>query len=459
VYGRVRKPPLPPGLWELDFMDDSTVAAANAISRRTPFPRVFWVANSIEVLERFAYYGIYIPFGIYMAQLGYSKGDLGSVQTIFLLFSYLIPVISGSFADRFGFKKVLIVSYLAYLPAILLLQTTKSLPGIAFTMLTIGFAAGIFKPLISSTIRAVTDGTNKTLGFGIFYAMVNVGATFGPIVVGKLRTISWKHAFGASAAGIVLMLVITILFYKEPPRQIEGATLRQKLKDIYTALSDLRFLAFLVLLGIFFWMPFWAFFNVLALYIDTNLDTARLYMEIRSVFGTHFANFLSQVDKDTGVHRILGETISQDGYVIMVFQVFVSLFVQRLRPIPAFLGGLAIAALGFIVLGLAAHSAPALVFLGIFLFAVGEMTTSPRIQEYITWLAPKEKAGLYMGSNFLATGIGAFSGVIYTTLHGHFQDTGRPEYIWYVLTAHVVVGILAIFLFTRFVGEFHERKE
>jgi len=440
-------------------MDDSTVAVGTSISRRTPFPRVFWVANSIEVLERFAYYGIYIPFGIYMAQLGYSKGDLGAVQTIFVLFSYLIPVISGSFADRFGFKKVLIVSYLAYLPSILLLQTTKSLPGIAFTMLTIGFAAGIFKPLISSTVRAVTDGTNKTLGFGIFYAMVNTGATFGPIVVGKLRAVSWNYAFAASAAGIVLMLIITILFYKEPPRQIEGTTLRQKLKDIYTALSDLKFLAFLVLLGVFFWIPFWAFFNLVAVYVDKNLDTARLYTEIRSVLGTPVANFFSQVDKDTGVRRILGETLSTDGYIIMIFQVFVSLVVQRLRPIPAFLGGLVVAALGFVVMGLAATSTPALIFLGIFLFAIGEMITSPRIQEYITWLAPKEKAGLYMGSNFLATGIGAFSGLIYTPLHGYFEEIGHPEYVWYAIAGHVVIGILAIFLFTRFVGEFHERKE
>jgi len=430
------------------------------MDKRTPFPRVFWVANSIEVLERFAYYGIYMGFGIYMEYLGYSKSQLGFAQGIFLLFSYVVPIISGSFADRFGFKKVLIVSYLAYLPSILLLLLTKSFSGIALTMLSIGLAAGIFKPLISGTVRAVTDGTNKTLGFGIFYAMVNVGATFGPIIAGKLRAVSWNYAFLAAAIGIIFMLIITLLFYKEPPRKIEGITLKQKFRDIYTALSDLRFLAFLILLGIFFWMPFWSFFNLLALYVDKNLDTARLYNEIRSVFGTPIANFFSQVDKETGVHRILGETISHDGYIIMLFQVFVSLIVQRLRPIPAFLGGLAIAAMGFVVLGYAAISAPSLVFLGIFLFAVGEMISSPRIQEYITWIAPKEKAGLYMGSNFLATGIGGVtSGMTYTTLYGRFQTAGHPEYVWYVLAGHVVVGMLAIFLFTRIAGEFHERKE
>ena len=75
--------------------------------------------------------------------------------------------------DRFGFKKVLIASYLAYLPTILLLIYTKSFSGIVLTMLSIGLSAGMFKPLIAATVRAVTDKTNKTLGFGIFYAMRN----------------------------------------------------------------------------------------------------------------------------------------------------------------------------------------------------------------------------------------------------------------------------------------------
>src|SRR5215471_10212943 len=99
----------------------ATIQTAALPRGRTAFPPVFWVANGVEVLERFAYYGIYFGFGIYMTKhLGYSKDQLGLVQTLFLFLSYGIPVIAGSFADRFGFKKVLIVSYLAYLPAILL---------------------------------------------------------------------------------------------------------------------------------------------------------------------------------------------------------------------------------------------------------------------------------------------------------------------------------------------------
>jgi len=425
---------------------------------RTPFPGVFWAANTIEVLERFAYYGIFIPFGIYMQQLGYSAGELGIVQSIFLAFSYGIPIISGTFADRYGFKKVLIVSYLAYLPSILLLLLTKSFSGIALTMLSIGLAAGIFKPLIAGTVRAVTDKTNKTLGFGIFYQMVNLGASFGPIVMGKLRVISWNVAFLAGAIAIGIMLLFTVFFYKEPKREIEGVTLGRKFKDILIAFSDWKFAVFIVLLGLFFWLPFWAFFNLCALYVDSNLDTARLYLEIRSVFGAGFANFLAH-DVD-GVKRILGETIAHTGYMIMIFQFIVSKIVEKFKAIPAFLTGLFIATVGFGFLGYARIASPSFLFLGLFLFAVGEMTSSPRIQEYITWIAPKEKAGLYMGCNFIALLIGsALSGVTYTSIYGVYNRMDHPEYLWWTVGAHLLLGMLLISWFIKKAGEFKERSE
>lgn len=429
------------------------------MSERTPFPRVFWVANVVELLERFSYYGIYFGFGIYMESLGYSRDQLGVVQSIFLFISYVTPVISGTFADRFGFKKILIISYLAYLPSILLLIFTKSFSGIALTMLSIGLAAGIFKPLISGTVRATTDKTNKTLGFGLFYAMVNVGGSFGPIIAGKLRAISWNHAFVAAAISIGVMLVITIFFYEEPEREQQESSLGDRFREIGVVLSDFKFTIFLVLLGLFFWLPFWAFFNLCALYVDKSVDTAELYRSLEGAFGASVAGFFAKKGDD-GVYRVLGETISHTGYIIMIMQVFVSRWAERFRAMPTFMLGLVVAAGGFVVLGLARTEGASLVFLGIFLFAVGEMIASPRIQEYITWIAPKEKAGLYMGTNFLAVGIGgATSGVVYTSLYGSFADAGEPERIWYTLAGHVVLGIAAFWLFSRVAGEFKEHEE
>jgi len=335
---------------------------------------------------------------------------------------------------------------------------TKSLSGIGLTMLCIGFAAGIFKPLISGTVRVVSNGTNKTLGFGIFYAMVNIGGTVGPIIAGKLRVISWNYAFMTSAIAIGVMLLVTVLFYKEPAREIEGQTLKNKFRDLGIALSDFKFLMFLGLLGVFFWLPFWAFFNLIGVYIDQSLDTAGIYISVKSILGSGIANFISHVDEH-GVQRVMGESIGNSGLFIIAFQLLVSSISQRFKAIPTFLMGLFTVSLGFMVLAYARVANPSFVFLGIFLFAVGEMMASPRIQEYITWIAPKEKAGLYMGSNFLATSIGGlFSGVIYTTLSGYFIKVGHPEYIWYTLAAHIILGIIAIYLFTKTLGEFKEME-
>jgi len=427
------------------------------MAARSPFPRVFWVANLIEVLERFAYYGIYFSFGIYLTSLGFSRDQLGVVQTLFLLLSYCLPLFSGALADRFGFKTMLIAAYLAYLPAILLLILTKSFSGIALTMLSIGFAAGIFKPLIFGTVRAVTDQTNSTLGVGIFYAMVNVGGSLGPVIMGRLRAISWDYAFYAAAIAIGVMLVITLLFYKEPARTLEKRSFGEKLREIGEALADRRFALFLVLLGLGFWIPFWAFFNLCALYVDRSLDTVRLYEALRGVLGQGVADFLSH--EEGGQRRILGETISHTGYIIMILQVAVSSVVAKFKPLPTFYTGLAVAACGFVVLGLAATAGAPLVFLGILLFATGEMIASPRIQEYIQRLAPREKAGLYSGTNFLAVGIGAFSGVLYTPIYGRYAEAGTPGHVWYVVAAHVIAGVVALALFQRFAGTMTEVTE
>jgi len=428
------------------------------IQKRTPFPPVFWIANSVEILERFAYYGIYMGFSIYFGMLGFKTEQLGIIQGLFLAISYSIPIFSGTFADRFGFKKMLIISYIAYLPSILLLILTHSFTGIALTMLCIGFAAGIFKPLISGTVRVITDGTNRTLGFGIFYAMVNIGATFGPLILGHFRATSWRTAYIIAASAIGVMFLVTLLFYKEPPRAIEGETLKKKFRDMRTALSDTKFALFLLILGVFFWLPFWTFYNLISKYVEFTLDGAALYLNVKSVLGHPIADFLSR--DVNGTRRVLGETISNTAYAIILFQVLVTWVFERFKPVGSFLFGLFVMASGFGFICLAGIGNPAWVFLGILLFAFGEMISSPRIQEYIMWLAPKEKAGLYNGSNFLAIGLGGLvSGWIYTSkFYSFFESRGHTEYMWIVLGAQILIGIIVISLFTRYAGHFKEQE-
>ena len=160
--------------------------------------------------------------------------------------------------------------------------------------------------------------------------MVNIGGLVGPIIAGKLRVISWNYAFLASAIAIAVMLIVTIFFYKEPPRQIEGQTLKNKFKDLGIALSDGKFLVFLLLLGVFFWLPFWAFFNLIGLYIDQNLDTASLYTSLKSVLGAPIANFVSQPTR-MGYGIFLASPSGTRAYILSCFSSWYHLFPSALR--------------------------------------------------------------------------------------------------------------------------------
>jgi len=425
------------------------------MKKRSPFPIVFWVANGVEVFERLAYYGFYFGFGIYLTSLKYSESLLGSLQFILLLFTYGLTLFTGFLGDRYGFKKMLIISYLLYFPPFLLLMFIKNLAGIAAILILLSIAAATFKPLPAGTVRLATDKTNKTIGFGIFYAMVNIGGTLGPLIMGALRLIAWKYAFLAGACAIGVMALLTLLFYKEPEKEKQSSEFSKHIKESFSVLKDLRFSFFLFLFGVMFWIPFWAFYNILALYVDSNLDTARLYTQLHSIFGTPI-DFVSHVVD--GKRRIAGESISHTGYIILLFQLIVSRISEKFSPLPSIIFGLLVQAAGVILIGFAFRGNPAILFLGIFTFAVGEMISSPRFDEYITYLAPKEKAGMYMGLVTTSVAIGAFSGPIYTPLYGYFTKSGHPDIVWYILGVHLVAGMIILSLYVKIKGGFKEAE-
>jgi POT family proton-dependent oligopeptide transporter len=136
----------------------------------------------------------------------------------------------------------------------------------------------------------------------------------------------------------------------------------------------------------------------------------------------------------------------------------VSHSIEKWKAMPTFIAGLVISAVGFAIIGVAMVAPPSLALLGIFFFALGEMMASPRIQEYITWIAPKEKAGLYMGTNFLAVCIGGLTSGLYTGLYGRVSDAGHADYVWYIMAAHFVLAIVVISVFMRVAGEFKEQE-
>ncbi len=425
---------------------------------RTAFPRVFWVGNLIEVLERFSYYGLYMGFGIYVTTsaveggLGWSKDSLGIVQTGFLFLSYGIPLISGVLADRHGFKRWLLISYLIYLPGFVLLVFARSHFAVIAVMALIATAAGVFKPLIAGTVRLSSDETNRTLGFGIFYLMVNVGAFLGPMVAGSLRTIHWNYAFLAAAAGVAAMFVVTTLFYSNPIEPDKDPAHRPKLLahllEVVPYALQPKILVFIVIFGLFIEIPFWSFFNIVTLFVDTHVHTDLLYNAFVGVLGTRIVDVVSFTDAD-GVRRIAGETIGHTALYIIIFQMLVTRSTEQLRSIPTVAIGILLMCLGCVGLFFSTGALPWLMFVGIFLFAIGEMSCMPRFEQYLISMLPPEKTGLGGGLLRIPVVIGALSGMTLTPAYGRFESEQMPEMIWLVMAGLLVLGFLLMLVYDR----------
>ena len=385
---------------------------AGFISQVKSYPRTFWAANTLELFERWAYYGIFNLLALYLTNspetgaLGFSQVEKGLIMGIVNAILYFLPVITGSIADKFGYKKVLIVAFLILTTGYYFMGqvTTFSAVFIAFFYVAIG--AALFKPIISATIAKTTNAENASLGFGIFYTIINFGGLIGPFLASGLRETSWNYIFIMSSAAILVNLVIVLFFFREPERKENSDPLLKSIGDvfrnIFEVLKDIRFTVFLLII-IGSWTVFWQYFYSLPVFIDQWVDTHAMY----EFFYRISPGLAKAIGTESGV--ILAEKfIAMDAFFIVVFQVIISTLIARIRPLHSMIAGILINTLG-LTLGVLTRN-PFIVLLSIFIFSVGEMAFSPKILEYIGRIAPHDKAAVYMGTQFLPIAAGNFIG-------------------------------------------------
>ncbi|UCH85273.1 MAG: MFS transporter, partial [Candidatus Latescibacterota bacterium] len=191
------------------------------------FPATFWVANTMEIFERMAWYGFYAVSSLYITGpkseggLGLSSEQRGIIQGIIPFLLYLFPIVTGALGDKFGFKKTFFVAYLIMTPSYWLMGRPDGFWGFFFVFLLVAIGAATFKPVVVGTVSHCTTSKTKAMGFGIFYMMVNVGGFAGPVVAGIVRNeLGWPWVFNMSAIWIGCNFIWLFLFYKEP----EGRT-------------------------------------------------------------------------------------------------------------------------------------------------------------------------------------------------------------------------------------------
>ncbi|MFI4945770.1 MAG: MFS transporter [Burkholderiales bacterium] len=410
-------------------------------SLRTGFSRTFWVANVIELFERFAYYGSKAILAVYIAeQVGLGPEAAGFLAgSVFNTLLYFLPVFAGTVVDRYGFKRSLLACFsiftvgyfmigLAGLPLgqpIVAVVGAKAWMLLALVVTAIG--GSLIKPSIVGTVARTTTKETASLGYSIYYTLVNIGGAIGPMLALLVReNIGIAYVLVMSSLTSLALIFGTLLFYKEPPRPAdapEARSMAKVLRDMLTVFRNARFMTFLVIFS-GFWAMFWHIFYALPFYVRDYLKFGRFE---------------------------LFETV--DAWTIILVTVPVTALAKKLPPLTAMVLGFALAtACWFVMAGF-----PTIPFTvaAIVMFAVGEGLQSPRYYEYVAALAPRDQVGTYMGFAFLPIAIGTFiagwsSGYLVKT----YVEGGNPDAprMWLWVGAYGVVATTAMLIYDRFVA-------
>jgi dipeptide/tripeptide permease len=220
------------------------------------FPPTFHVANFMEIFERMAWYGFYSVSGLYITGsvasggLGLSDVQRGVIVGIIPFLLYLFPVVTGAFADKFGYKRTFFLAYLVMTPCYFLLGQARSFWSFFFFFFLVAIGAALFKPVVTGTIARTTTLETKAIGFGVFYMVVNIGGFLGPMVATVVRGWGWNWVFVMSAIWIGFNFVPLMLFYKEPShgKVDEVMSTRERIRrwmtDMMNVLGNLRLFTF-----------------------------------------------------------------------------------------------------------------------------------------------------------------------------------------------------------------------
>ena len=386
------------------------------------FPRTFWIANTIELFERWAWYGFFMLFANYLTQssdlggLEFSQTQKGMIMGIGTGILYFLPVITGSIADKYGYRRMLSIAFIIYTSAFLLLPHFHSFTGVFAMYLYLAVGAALFKPIISATIAKTTNEDNSSIGFGIFYMMVNLGAFLGPML-----SLLFRGSVFYISAGMISLNFILLLFYKEPGRKESNESLKETIisifRNITIVLTDLKFVIFLLIIS-GFWIMYNQLFFTLPVFISQWVDSSNMYQffELNIPFIAHNYGIEGQME---------AEFITNfDALFIIVFQIGVSAIVMKRKPLNTMIAGIIVASFGM-ALTLFTQNV-VFILVAMFIFSIGEMSASPKITEYIGKIASEDKKALYMGYSFLPlfignVGAGVISGNVYQSMSDKFE--------------------------------------
>jgi dipeptide/tripeptide permease len=364
--------------------------------------------------------------------LKFSEVDAGTLSSIFGGFVYLLPIFAGTFADKYGFRKAFSFAFFVMAIGYFLIgatgspavgELTRSFPLFWILVVVLIFTAigeSFIKPSVLGTIALSSNSETKSLGYAIYYTLVNVGGATGPVIAYFVRDkIGIQSVYMVSAVTCAMMFFGTIIFYREPDaaRAIEQPSLGEKFRDMLHVLQNGRFMAFLLIFSLY-WIIFWQIFVIIPFYLTDFVSKNSPFEIIESV----------------------------DAWCIIFLQVIVNRMTKKMPPVTAIVVSFGIASLSWLVI--AVHPNLWTIIAAMVVWSIGEMTQAPRYYEYIADHAPKGQEALFQGYAFLPIAIawfvgGTFGGWLYSTftksilinVGGSVRAVGEPTGIWLTLAA------------------------
>jgi len=394
-------------------------------AKKEKFPRSFWTANLTELFERGAYYAMASFVVLYLGQIGLGDYWPSTLNGALWFLVYFLPILSGTIADHVGFKRSLLVAFVLLAIGYFLMgypvwfggQVLKQTFGsevtagaevilpVALAMILIGIGGSVIKPCISGTVQK-TSGARATLGFGIFYMVINIGSLFGRGISYITRTnTDLSFIFAVSVGCSILAFFVVLIFYKDPEKEIGYAAKQEKkpkksviriLIDMFKVLGNGRFALFLLVMS-GFWFVYAQVYNVIPLYLKkvVELNPAVDVITMANPFVIVFFQLL--------IIKLFGKLKPTSSIVIGAIIIGLSMLIN---VVPIFLfGGVRVMTLGNL---LPLGSLFAVLTVG--LIAFGELFAAARQFEYIGALAPKGQEGLFLGYANLPMALGALAG-------------------------------------------------
>lgn len=385
------------------------------------FPRTFWTANITELFERSAYYAMASFVVLYLGRLGMGDYWPSTLNGTLWFLVYFLPILSGTIADEIGFKKALLgafvilalgyffMGYPVWFGGADLLEKSSTeviseystivLIIVAITL--IGIGGSVIKPCISGTVQK-TSGARATLGFGIFYMVINIGSLLGRGISYFARK-EWdlSYIFAVSVAASILSFFIVLFFYKEPKEEITDKVKRSVgkiLADMVLVLKNLRFAMFLIVIS-GFWFVYAQVYNVLPKYLEmvVELDPAVDIYTMANPFVIVFFQLL--------IIKLFGNLKPVISIVVGGIIIGLSMLINL---VPIFLYGTVREGVNLVWVSIPIGSL--FIILTVGFVAFGELFTAARQFEFIGALAPKGKEGLFLGYANLPMAIGALIG-------------------------------------------------